>query len=479
MKKNIRVNNIPFENVIISEEGENIIYARGCKEEFFGVYNIDVGGKNILCESNSPKKVYCEIILDGKVYNNIPFRVVKNNNPKIIINKNTINENMLDEKTMMLEMSRLRGEIKELSKNKELLNESAKKDYKEEMLNEFFNVANQNNDFIENKIFTLEKELEQKLMSFLSESAMKTLDILKQENLGSLQNIIHEFYNEISSANKMDFENLKKTFEVELGKIQDQYRDKYSNDLGILSEENKKVLSELSNSKKSTFEVLSESIEKSKVELLESFKKSFDKHKSDFENRYKNEFQNLLKSKEGEIKNTAKNIFENHKSFFDTKKREIEDSSKEILEESKKKIKDLEKKVNDLSAQLNKSNSDKKKVESVVQDAKKYTDIKMNQILEESKKYTRIMMDFVGGGGGGSVAVQYAGGGTINGDLNVAGNLSAGSTSITLSSAQISGDLDISGTLTANTILSGDRDLTDIFAGEGVGDDNPLDGGLI
>mgnify|MGYP000412400161 CR=1 FL=1 len=73
MKKNIRINNIPFDNVIVSEEGKNIIYAKSCKEEFFGVYNIKVGDKGILCESNTPDRIYCEIILDGKVYNNIPF----------------------------------------------------------------------------------------------------------------------------------------------------------------------------------------------------------------------------------------------------------------------------------------------------------------------------------------------------------------------------------------------------------------------
>ena len=67
------------------------------------------------------------------------------------------------------------------------------------------------------------------------------------------------------------------------------------------------------------------------------------------------------------------------------------------------------------------------------------------------------MMDMVGGGSG-SVAVQYAAGGTINGDLDVNGAIS-------------------STTLSTTSILSGDRDLTDIFAGEGTGDANILGGG--
>lgn len=446
MKKNIRINNIPFENAIVSEEGSNIIYAKSCKEEFFGVYNINLGDRGILCESNSPRKVYCEIIIDGKLYENIPFVVVKSQTPKIIINKRDINQNMLDEKTLYKELMILKKELRNSLKNNSILTESLKTNQKEELLNEFLNIANQNEIFIENKLAVLENDLEGRIENYLNENISEALSVFNEKNSNYLQKITEKLCNEFTESNKTDFDSLKISLNNEIINIQKEYENKLSDNISYFSEENKKVLEEIYNSRKNAVEILSESIEKAKIKLQESFK----------------------------------NILETQKKEFNTKIiSEFKDSSKEVIEESNKKIKDLEKKIENLSNQLNKSNSEKKRMESLLQDARKYTDGKVNQILEESKKYTRIMMDMVGGGGGGSVAVQYAGGGTINGDLNVSGNLSAGSTTITLSSANISGDLTVDGTLNATTILSGGEDLTEIFAGEGEGDDNPLDGGLI
>jgi hypothetical protein len=105
--------------------------------------------------------------------------------------------------------------------------------------------------------------------------------------------------------------------------------------------------------------------------------------------------------------------------------------------------------------------------------------MKVSQALEESKRFTRVMMDMVGGGSG-SVSVQYAAGGTINGDLNVNGKITAEDVDagITFSGGTITGDVNVEGTLNATTILSGGRELTEIFAGEGEGDVNLLNGGL-
>jgi chromosome segregation ATPase len=538
MKKNIRINNIPFENVIVSEEGSNIIYAKSCKEEFFGVYNINLGEKSILCESNSPTKVYCEVVLNNKVYENIPFEVVKSNNPKIIINKNKIDQNMISEETLMQEILGLKKELREVSKKNSLINESVKENYKEELLQEFFHVANQNENFIENKIQVLEEELQENIKEYLGDNIVKAVDIFKNENSKSMQSLVNEFYSEISDANKNDFEGLKESFKEEISNIEEKYKNDLNKNILSFSEENKKVLEELQNSRKGSVEILSESIEKAKKEIekeynskissiskkalsslsesFENYKKeiqknleekisisekssfetlsesiqktkndllfSFEESKKDFNEKFLSKFESILKQKEKEIQNSSEEIFESHKnnldSIFEIKMKEVEESSREILEESKKKIKDLEKRVDDLSGQLNKSNSEKKRIENLLQESRSYTDKKMTQMLEESKRFTRVMMDFVGGGSG-SVAVQYAAGGKIEGDLDVSGNLSAGSTSITLSGGDIQGDLNVSGNLTATNILSGDKDLTKMFAGEGEGDDNPLDGGFI
>ena len=89
------------------------------------------------------------------------------------------------------------------------------------------------------------------------------------------------------------------------------------------------------------------------------------------------------------------------------------------------------------------------------------------------------MMDMVGGGSG-SVAVQYAAGGNINGDLTINGTLSSGNIEVEnleFNGGVINGDLNVDGIISANAILSGGRDLRDIFAGEGTGDTNILGGG--
>jgi hypothetical protein len=465
MKKTIRINNIPFDNVIVTEEGKNIIYAKSCKEEFFGVYNIKIGDKSILCESNTPDKIYCEIILDGRVYENIPFEIVKSENSRIIINKNIIDKNIMNEETLQNEILKLKREIRGVSKQKTLLNESVENNYKQELLSEFFKVVNENEHIIENKISILENELSQTLQETLQETVEKSILYFRKENSESLRNNINELYSEMSLANKKDIEQITENFKKQILSLQKEQEDKISKNISVFSEDNQKVLKELENAKKNTFDVVFEGIEKSKKNLLESFESAMEKHKNEFSSNFVSKFEKLIKDREEQISKQTNDILENHNknvvSLMEKKKMEMEDSSKEILTEANKKIKNLEKKVDTLNNQLNKSNNEKKRIDSLLQDSRKYTDSKINQVLEESKKFTRIMMDMVGGGGGGSVAVQYAAGGNIAGNLNVSGTISSG------------------GLTTEGSILSGDRDLTDIFAGEGEGDTNTLDGGMI
>lgn len=478
MKKNIRINNIPFENVIVSEEGKNIIYAKSCKEEFFGVYNIKVGNKGILCESNSPNRIYCEIILDGKVYENIPFEIVKSENSRIIVNKNTIDKNIMNEEVLQQEILKLKREMREVSKQKVLLNESVETNYKQELLSEFFKVASENENFIDNKISLLENELSNKLQNTLEETVEKSIVYFSKENSESLRNSINELYSELSLANKKDIEELTEGFKQD---ILSEYNAKVSKEVSSFAEDKKKILEELSNSKKNAADVMLESIESSKKKLLESFESSLEKHKQEFSSSFVSKFEKLIKDREEEIKNQTKNLLESQNknvfSILEKKKNEMEDSSREIVTEAKKKVNELEKKVNTLSNQLNKSNREKSRLDSLLQDARKYTDGKIAQALEESKRFTRVMMDMVGGGSG-SVAVQYAAGGTINGNLTINGSLSSEGGNIG-NIEMIDGDLNVAGTFTGNTILSGGTNLTDIFAGEGTGDTNILDGGTV
>ena len=457
MKKNIRINNIPFNSVIVSEEGKNIIYAKSCNEEFFGVYNIKVGDKDILCESNSPDRIYCEIILDGKVYENVPFEIVKSQNSRIIVNKNSVDKNIMNEEALQNEILKLKREIKEVSKQKTLLNESVENNYKEDLLSEFFKVVNENEYLIDNKFTLLKEELENRL----NELSIAGFDYLKKENSESVRNIVNEFYQEISDSNKIEIDKFRNILKKESSLLEEKYDSKLKDKLENYSKINSTLVEKLETSKTNTEIAFIEQIQKSKDTLLETFNVSVESHKKDLSNKFISKFEEIIKKREEEIKNKTKTILDEHnkniEKILELNKIEISKSSEKIIEESNKKIKELTKKVDTLNIQLNKSNNEKKRIDNLIQDSKKYTDTQMAQVLAESKKFTRIMMDMVGGGSG-SVAVQYAAGGTINGDLDVNGAIS-------------------STTLSTTSILSGDRDLTDIFAGEGTGDANILGGG--
>ena len=504
MKKNIRINNIPFENYIVSEEGDNIIYATNCEEVFFGIYSIKIGNTDILCESNSPNKVYCEIIIDGRVYENIPFKIVKSEKTRIILNKNTIDKNIMNEKTFQHEILKLKKDLVNVSKQKILLNESVESNYKQELLSEFFKVVSENENFIEHKISLLGSELTSKLHDTLEETVNKSIVYFNNKNAELLRDNINETYSEISVQNKKNIEELTDSLKRDLLKAQQEQNSKISKELSIFSEE-------LSNVKENAIDIVFEGVEKSKKKLIDSIElslkkhkeeitlnseinqkiledlnsskkemeiifneqlknsenlilESFDREKKELSNTFVSEFERAIKQKEEELNSKTENIIEYHAknmiSFLENKKKDIEDLTSNIITEANNKIKDLEKKVNDLSSQLNKSNGEKKRINDLLQESKNYTDKKMNHILEESKRFTRVMMDMVGGGSG-SVAVQYAAGGTINGDLNVSGSLNSGEFS------------------TTGSILSGEINITEIFSGEGAGDNNVLDGGTM
>jgi len=479
MKKNIRINNIPFDNVIVSEEGKNIIYAKSCKEEFFGVYNIKVGDKGILCESNSPDRIYCEIILDGKVYNNIPFEIVKSENSRIIVNKNLIDKNIMNEEALQNEILKLKREMREVSKQKTLLNESVENNYKQELLSEFFKVANENEYIIDNKFSVLKEELEARL----NELSIAGLDFFKKENAETVRGIVNEFYQEISYSNKKEIDEFRNILKKESSLIEENYDSKVKDQIKTYSDINSTLKEKFEKAKTNTEIALIEQIQKSKEGLLETFNNSIENHKKDLSEKFLSKFEEIIKKREEEIKNKTKNILDEHdksvNELLESNKKEIIDASEKILEESKKKVKELTKKVDTLNNQLNKSNGEKKRIENILQDSRKYTDTKIAQVLEESKRFTRVMMDMVGGGSG-SVAVQYAAGGTINGDLTVAGTLSSASVDVgnfEFSGGTIDGDLNVTGNITGTTILSGGVDLIKLFAGEGAGDDNMLSGG--
>lgn len=594
MEIGIKINNVLVKNVIFTEKGENEIHTTNFKEEFFGVYNVGIGNKTIICESSSPNNVNCDVLVKESLLENlfekVPFKIIDSTKNKVVINKNLILgkspivktlkqvdayieieeglkehskskkdlEYLLEKSekekiTISEEINELKKQIQEIGNDKKIITEESLspnfQNYKEELLSEFFRISEENENSINEKFEIIENSLKDQI----NENFTENLEYFKQENREVLKDALNEMYGEISDSINEDKEEFKNILINESSIMEEKYDSKVKEQINLYSEINRELFESVNVAKKETEKVLKEQIEESKKKLLESFESSiqkqkknveeyskinqklfegvantrkementlqekieeskqnilnsFEKYKQEFSNSFIPKFDKIINRKKEELKKETESILEQHDNgflyFTEEKKREIENISSSIITEANKKIKDLEKKVENLSNQLNKSNSEKKRIENLLQESRTYTDRKVNQVLEESKRFTRIMMDMVGGGSG-SVAVQYANGGNINGDLNVSGTLNSesivfsaanidgnlniggdlnvggsfNSQSLTFSALEIDGDLDVGGILTANTILSGDRNLTDIFAGEGEGDTNILDGG--
>jgi len=121
--------------------------------------------------------------------------------------------------------------------------------------------------------------------------------------------------------------------------------------------------------------------------------------------------------------------------------------------ESFNKILNLDKQVakliqenNNLKNSINQLNHEKANIKALVESAKTYTDTRVSKASRDAEYYARRILDL--GSGGGTVAAQFANGGVMNGDLTINGN-----------------------------ILSGGNNLVNVFAGEGGGDDNPINAG--
>jgi RNase adaptor protein for sRNA GlmZ degradation len=387
MRKNVKINDVLFESVLFVENGYNVMSVESYEEEFFGIYNVNISNKNIICESKSNNTVSCCVVIDNKVFKNVPFLIKKNKNNSIVINKNHLNEfktNMYTEQNQNV-LRDVEMDIRRESTTKEDIDELK---------------------------YNLSKE---------KESLLNDIVYLK-ENIDLLKRGVY-FLNE----NNKKFVN-EKTFSEKIN----EHKQELLEEFFTLSVESKQLVNEKFNSIK---DILLENV---KSHLREENNKD------------------------------SKLITENSNNL-----------NEELISENLKNVKDLNKKVENFDAQISNLFKDKKNVQTLIQNVKNYTDMKVSQALEESKRFTRVMMDMVGGGSG-SVSVQYAAGGTINGDLNVNGKITAEDVDagITFSGGTITGDVNVEGTLNATTILSGGQDLTEIFAGEGGDDENMLNGGL-
>lgn len=515
MEKSVKINNVSFDDVLFVKNGDNTIFANEIKEEFFGVFNLNLFNKNIICEGKSNDIVSCNVSLNNHFFKDIPFRIKKSKKNQIVINFNNLdgknhsiceeikrdayddllvelkdNEEksknelelivekaIMEKKKMSNEIMDLKEQIKQIEiSNQRLLKEDNSTSKREELLNEFFYIKNQNDTLIEEKIESIHGYVMESVEERLSLLSKEASDHFKELNEHQIEKLISEMGSDILEKNS-------KILEEKLLQLENTYSSEMDEKLNTHSQTSVMVLEDFRKAKSDTEMLFKNHLNESVDSLKINFDELLKTHTNELKHKYSSKFEKLIEEEKNNIKNESNQLIENQKNkiydLLEEKSKQIEKKSNDIVSDTSDKIKDISKKLEKIENQVSKMSVDGKKIEAIMQDTKRYTDAKMNQVLTEAKQFARLMLDYAGGGG--SVAVQYAAGGTIDGDITINGSLSATEIygqSAVLGDTVINGDLDVKGSMTATQLLSGGTDLTKIFAGEGELDDNPIDGGL-
>lgn len=447
MKKDVKINNVLFSNVVFTTNGENLIFSSSIREEFFGIYTVDIFEESILCEQYKENYANCTVKVNGHTFENVIFRLIKDSIDRIVINENIIDQpyvvgesnKMLDEKDLIIENLRLevnRLKVDKSKLKKKILIESVQpqaislQPYKEELFREFVNYTDQQKSLFTESLEALENKLiniiENKFIIRQQELKITTLD----EANDHFRSVTQDIYNSIIP------DSIEATERV--------FSEKY---VGL----EQSLVSSLNTSINS----LNKKMEGQVQLIKESFKGYVD---------------NVL--------NRNKIITEKAESKIEGVEYILEatTNNKKLLTETNKVITKLTKRLDDYGSKINALINEKRNTQHIVESNKQYVDIRYNQLLEESKRYSRIVGDVYAGGG--SVAQQYAAGGVIDGNLNITGSILSGGQDLTNIFLEESGNTTLYGNLNVvGSILSAGQPVTSIFAGEGAGDDNTLDGG--
>ena len=311
-----------------------------------------------------------------------------------------INKVKLLEQDLLKERIRLENEKKTLSKQKLLVDnqntiQSTIESFKEELIQEFHNISQRQESLFQGEVLsnvTKIKEQNEKIQDTFDEAFRKmqvdTLYKLKE----TIKNNIQERKQELEAL----IESKSGDYIIKVVEKADELKSLFDEKLAVdLQQYKEKLIIELVNvSKKQTREFLDEGKAQTQKELKSHIKIEQDSLQKDFDKNVR-DLNAILEKATQQI-----------------------DSRIPFVEE---KIKLVHEKINELNEGGNLLEEAK---EDILLDSKKYTDTKVNQAAEEARNYARRILDL--GGGGGSVAVQYADGGTMNGDLNVNGNYLSG-----------------------------------------------------
>lgn len=426
-------NRIPLKLLQVNE-GESVIFCKSFKEELFNSGFFSTKDKDFVHNyivENEQKYIVTDVTTpDDKVYKNVKFRVVVNENADVPYS--TFNpQNIISEKSeyklpapIKVETNKTTTESKKQTKIN--LNEKLEKQKQEQ---EYFEKAIQlQNSLLQEKtdLEIQRKKLEKTRQNVETEKlANEKLAIYKQE-------LISEFFNVSEKQENIIKEKLFESHTYLENKIQEQNKENSEKAKIVLEKLNEKNLNYLKTAIDEKIKEKRQEIEKiidSKteysarllVEKADELKKLFDeKFVLDLQNCKETLYLELVKVSDenaGKFLEKNKVFFNNEiREFFKTEKQKAEknfsdgiESVKQILEKTSEDLKsknpELDEKIKIINEKIQELTEQKKTNQVLIGEAKTYTDKEIKKALEESRNYAKRILDL--GGGGGSVAVQY------------------------------------------------------------------------
>jgi len=430
------------------------------------------------------------------------YETTKIDNTSEIIQKVKRLENKLIEEQEKIDQEKIRLDEERITLDADRRLQKTLEDYKSELLQESFLVSEHQKEILEKAINGLGSSLQEQFDSqqinvgkYLDEISIANLDELKKYQDSQVSKIKDGITALLSEHKELSLEEINDQLLVHTDELEKLLAQKLTLEL----ESHKRELSQ-------EVEAITTAVDKLVEEKLKIEAQNIDKLLVDRSGNLQSKFSEDIDIKLDENKKSLFKEFESvstttASALFSTKTEELKNALDSIINEHRQGLNDtVNKKLNEVTSTVSKFTADidgklpqledtikdinkriqnlvieKKNVQLVVDDARKYTDTKVAQVSEEVMNYARRILDL--GGGGGSNAVQYANGGTMNGDLNVTGQYLSGGISLfnILSGSGGGGSIDRLNNGTVQVILSSDNLLH--FPTGTIGD-TVLDGGF-
>ena len=446
-----------------SNSENNLILVESINETFFDVLECSIGNNKFIFEKIDEKDglpiVLCDIIKDDKHY--VTEAVLKIGEVGEIFINESLMHKVIEQSKIISPAEKIEDNTETLTEDNstEITNQLAEsiislynEDKIEEKITNYTNIYQSRLDEFESKkkefLSVIDEEFEERIKTFNNEIDTKLYDFFKlneQDNKFIVFNEaekLRESVSDISEKFKIELKNIKEFSKENVNRIIDnkskEIYEKIYQHTDKLIEQNKQTISENINNLSKTF-----SEELNELKLLKDKIHTTDKNAIEKQNKKFKSILEHVNTKFNQLNKKVKLISESKNDEYNELLAAV--NNKEVVEYKtilKEKIETAE--LNSVKAELlNELNGN---IQNEVRGMRRYAEMSA---------------------GGGTNAVQYAKGGTMDGNLNVTGELkadtilattllSAGTMDINfeLSGFSVTGDISANGDITGNDITA-------------------------